>query len=209
MGAGYLIARKYAISFTTCSIRKPENLKIAKLYTSSHDWKRVRETVIADNVLQQRTLKSTKRLYREISSRLRQLTADEFELLLSGSDEEQNQLLWLASCRRYDFIYDFAVEVIREYVLRLDYKLPLYEFDAFWASKAMIDENLDSVALSTKKKARQIVFKMLREVGLVDEQNNIQQLFYSLRLIETIEASSRQDLAIFPISEAYIESLRI
>ena len=37
-----------------------------------------------------------------------------WSLLIDGNREEQIGLAWLAICRRYRFIYDFTVDVVRE-----------------------------------------------------------------------------------------------
>lgn len=193
--------RRYSISFTTCSIRKLETLKIAAIYFESRDWNAIRQTVLDRNILQQRTQRSMKRLYQELSSRLRLLNISEMDLLGSGTEQEQKLLLWLATCRRYDFIYDFAVEVLREQMLNFHMKIEPEDFDGFWASKAIVHDELDTVARSTRIKARQVVFKMLREVGLINEQNEIQLVTYTNRFIGTI---SERDLFIFPFDESMI-----
>jgi hypothetical protein len=182
-----------------------ESLKLVRLYQNESDWRAVRAIVMDKNTLQQRTERSRKRLYSELQSRLMTLTSDGLELLASGTDTEQRQLLWLAVCRRYRFIYDFAVEVLREKALRLDFQMSYGDWDAFWASKAIIHDELDQVARSTRKKCRQVVFKMMREAGLIGNDNKIQQLFYSDRLIKTIIQTSVADLRVFPVQDGQLQ----
>ena len=104
----------YSMSFTTAPLLFQETLLVAELYAAERDWQLVREQALRENLLQMRTVNSAKRIFSEISSRLRQLTPAQMELLLTGSRREQNYLLWLAYCKRYRFVYDFAVEVLRE-----------------------------------------------------------------------------------------------
>lgn len=195
----------YTFSFTTGALRRMESLKLVRLYQNESDWRAVRAIVMDKNTLQQRTERSRKRLYSELQSRLMTLTSDGLELLASGTDTEQRQLLWLAVCRRYRFIYDFAVEVLREKALRLDFQMSYGDWDAFWASKAIIHDELDQVARSTRKKCRQVVFKMMREAGLIGNDNKIQQLFYSDRLIKTIIQTSVADLRVFPVQDGQLQ----
>lgn len=203
-----MVTRNYSISFTTCSIRKTETLKLVALYNKQQDWNEVRRICLQENILQQRTQRSAKRLYRELASRLKCLNTEELDLLHSGAERDQDLLLWLATCRRYDFIYDFAVEVLRELVLNLQMIIQPYHFDSFWISKSIQDEDLEGVADTTKKKARQVLFKMLHEVGLVDTENRIQLVDFSQDLIEAISATNIDDLRIYPISNDLLQSLK-
>ena len=81
---------RYSMSFTSGTLLHRESLTIADLYAELHDWDAVRSTVLAENRLQMRTANASQRLYREIASRLKQLTADEFDLLLHGLLQEQS-----------------------------------------------------------------------------------------------------------------------
>jgi hypothetical protein len=63
-----LIDKNYSFSFTACSLRETETLKIASLYANLDNWTQVRTKVMADNLLQQKTESSLKRLYNELSS---------------------------------------------------------------------------------------------------------------------------------------------
>ena len=113
--------KKYSMSFTTATLLYRESLTSAQLYTELGNWDAVRDKVIAENLLQMRTLNASQRIVREVISRLKLLTPLELEILENGAYQEQNYILWLAVCKRYQFIYDFAVEVLREKFLRFDF----------------------------------------------------------------------------------------
>ena len=104
---------RYSMSFTTGCLFYRESVKLATLFVDLKDWNIVRNTVLADNLLQARTQNTSKRVCQEIISRLKTLSVQELELLNKGTSQEQAYLLWLAICRRYTFIGDFAVEIIR------------------------------------------------------------------------------------------------
>ena len=110
---------RYIMSFSTGGLFHHESVKLAALYLDLGDWSSVRDKVIAENLLQTRTLNTLKRVCREVVSRLRTLSSCELEFLIDGSHQEQAYLLWLAICRRYRFIADFAIEVLRERYLSL------------------------------------------------------------------------------------------
>ena len=105
---------RYSMSFTSGALLYRASLVIAELYAQLADWQAVRDRVLAGNLLQMRTNNASIRVCREVISRLKLLTPAELELLLGGLPDDQRYLLWLALCKRYRFIYDFAVEVIYE-----------------------------------------------------------------------------------------------
>ena len=196
---------RYSMSFTTGALLYPESLTVARLIQETGDWDRVRERVIAGNLLQMRTLNASKRVYREIASRLKRLTAAERALFLDGTRREQIHILWLAVCKRYRFIHDFAVEVVREKFLRLDFDLGYDDYDIFFSNKAEWHPEVAGVAESTRKKQRQFIFKMMREAELLTQEGQIAPAMLTPREIETIAAGSPAYLAVFPMSPTDLE----
>jgi hypothetical protein len=189
----------YSMSFTTAPLLFHKTLLVAKLYTAEQDWQLVRKNVLHDNLLQMRTVNASKRVFREISSRLKQLTPAQLKLLLDSNRPEQNYLLWLAFCKRYRFVYDFAVEVVREKFLRLDMELTHEAYDIFFNDKAEWHPEVERVAPSTRQKQRQIVFKTMREAEIITEQNQIIPARLSPRLTAVIRQDNPAHLAIYPI----------
>lgn len=194
--------KKYSMSFTTGSLFRQESLKIAGLFLDFRDWNAVRKKVLSENLLQTRTLNTLKRVYREISSRLKTLCEEELALIVNGTSQDQSQLLWLAVCRRYAFIYDFAKEVLRERFVSFKAVLKYEDFDAFFNQKAEWHDELDGIAHATHVKARQIIFKMMREAGLLTDSYLINPVLLSAQLLNAIPRQQRQDLLIFPIFQA-------
>jgi len=188
------------MSFTTGAILYQESLTVAMLFEEIGDWDTVRDRVIDANLLQMRTLNASKRIFREVASRLRQLTAAELELLCTGTRQEQSHLLWLAICKRYRFIYDFAVEVVREKFIRLDFDLPYNAYDVFFNNKAEWRPEVEGIAESTRKKLRQVLFRMMREANLLTQDNQILPAMPTPREIKVIAADSPSYLLVFPIS---------
>lgn len=196
---------KYSMSFTTGTLFHQESVNLAGLYLEKDDWNEVRDEVIASNLLQARTTNSAKRICREICSRLKHLNKDELELLVEGDHQEQAYLLWLAICRRYQFIYDFSVEVIRERFLTLRYDLGYEDYDVFFNAKMEWHEELEKITETTRNKLRQVMFKMLRESELLTLSNSIIPAMLSSRLINVICSHSNRDLHIFPIMETALQ----
>jgi len=195
---------RYSMSFTAGALLHQESLTVADLFEELGDWGRVRERVRDDNLLRMRTPSASKRIFKEVTGRLRQLTPAQLALLRTGNRQEQNHLLWLAICKRYRFIYDFAVEVVHEKFLRLDF-LSYDAYDVFFNDKAEWHPEVEGLAESTRKKLRQVLFKMMREANLLTQDNQIVPAMPTPREIKVITADSPFYLLAFPISPAEVQ----
>jgi len=178
---------------------------VAKLFEELGDWEAVRERVMDDNLLRMRTPSASKRIFWEVTGRLKHLTPAQLALLRTGTRQEQGHLLWLAICKRYRFIYDFAVEVVREKFIRLDFDLSYDAYDVFFNNKAEWHPEVEGVAESTRKKLRQVLFKMMREANLLTQDNQILPAMPTPREIEVITADSPSYLLAFPVSPTEIQ----
>ena len=79
------------MSFTTGGLFQRESIRLAELYLNLEDWGAVRDKVITSNLLQARMANTSKRISREIISRLAMLSANELNLLVHGYPREQAQ----------------------------------------------------------------------------------------------------------------------
>lgn len=192
----------YSLSFTTGTLLYRESVVIAEQFLVLQDWDAVREVVVGNNLLQARTLNTSKRVCQEVSSRLKTLSDSELHLLVQGTLQEQGYLLWLGVCRRYRFIADFGKEILHEKFTSLKTVLTYDDFDAFFNSKAEWHEELERIQPATKAKLRQVLFKMLREAGLLTVDNQITPALLSPRLVQAIAQENVADILIFPAFES-------
>lgn len=189
---------KYSMTFTTCSLLVQESIKVAELFSKENDWKKVSQIAADENLFQYRTVSSLKRTLSEIISRLKLLSEDALNLLINGYKEEQLQILWLAVCLRYPFIYEFSVEVIREKYRSMQYKIEQFDFDAFFNSKMNYHESLENITETTRKKLKQVLFKMMKEAEIIDKDDNVQVALLSDRIIKAIRSMDQKYLMVFP-----------
>lgn len=190
------------MSFTTGGLFRAESMQLAQEYCALEDWDAVSAKTITNNLLQSRTVTSLKRQTHEIISRLKTLQISEVEYLMDSSNQEQGYLLWLAVCRRYRFIADFAVEVLRERYVTMNSDLPSGAFDSFFNRQAEWHEELDSITDSTREKLRQVLFKILREADLLTVDNFINAALLTPGFIELVVQNDRAELAYFPVFTA-------
>ena len=189
----------YSMAFTTAPLLFQETMRVAELFSANPEWPLVRENVLQNNLLQRRTTNSSKRIFNEISSRLKQLTPEQLGLLLTGSRRDQNYLLWLAFCKRYRFVYAFAIEVVREKFLRLDMALPYEAYELFCNQKAEWHPEVERVAPATRIKQRQFLFRIMREAELLSKEHQIIPAVLSPQLTAVIQNDDPAHLAIYPV----------
>jgi hypothetical protein len=196
---------RYIMSFTTGSIFHQESVHLARLYLELGDWNAVREKVIEENLFQSRTQNTLKRFCREVMSRLKTLSSSELSLLTETNHQEQGYLLWIAICRRYLFIAEFAIEILREYFIALKKDVCLQDFDLFYNRKSEWYSELEQIQPSTRKKLRQVLFKILREAGLLTADNKIIPTMLSPRFVNVIPHDRRKDILFFPALESDLQ----
>ena len=192
----------YILSFTAAGVLRTESVALARLHQRCDNWEEVRANAIAENLLQARKSASAVRICRELVFRLQGLSAAELALLREGTSPEQDQLLWIGICRRYRLIAEFALEVLRQRFLAFGPPLSLSDFDTFYNRKADWSAELEALAPSTRKKLRQVLFRMLREARLTTDDGSIQPALLSERLCRVVGQARPADLLYFPIFES-------
>lgn len=121
------------------------------------------------------------------------------ELLIEGSYLEQKHMLWLAVCKRYRYIRDFAIEVIREKYLRMDYQVTDLDYTSFFNRKADWHEELEEITESTQNKIRQVLFRMLKEAEILSEDNVIIETILTQKEKRAMMEDAPISFKIFPM----------
>ena len=199
----------YRISFTSGSLYHRESVKLAELYPSYGDWERVSAHALRDNVLQARTESTAKRTCREVIARLKTLNGSEVSFLVEANHQDQAHLLWVAVCRLYRFVADFAVEVLHERFVAMKLDLSFEDFDAFYNRKSEWHSELDNASASTRDKLRQVLFRMLREAGLLAKDKTISAILPSPRLVELLRQNNPDEFFYFPVHESDIRGMSV
>lgn len=189
---------RYALSFTSGSLLMREALIAAPIYLQERSWAAVRQRLEAGNLLQARTFSTGHRLSREVAQRLTVFDDDELKLLVAATSSERGHLLWVAACRRYDLVGEFAEEVMRERFLLMTPRLGHDDFDSFLRGKALWHEEIAGLKDSTLRKLRSNLFRMLVEAGLLTEDGRILPATLSTRVLDALSARTPSDVRFFP-----------
>lgn len=200
MEESYDATSRYKLSFTSGGLLVREAEILASLYLQHRDWQAARITALEQNVLQTRTEASNQRILREVLPRLAVLKEIELEFLVEASPTERRQLMWVAACRRYELLGDFAEEVVRERFLLMTPWLNAEDFDRFIAGKTLWHPELEELKDSTRIKLRRNALLMLHQAELLSEQDEIIPVLLSERIIELLNAGEQSDIRFLPTS---------
>lgn len=191
----------YLMSFGTGGLYINESVAVARQHVAGRDWALTMIDAQERGAFPVRKASSARRSIREIVNRLKQLSSDELALLVEGERSEQAALLWLAACRAYRFIAEFAVEVLGDRFLSLRTSLTYDDFDAFLSAKEEWSPKLTSLSLSTRAKIRAVLFRLMREAEILSSDNGILGAMLSQRVLALIQVGNVDDLKYFPGAE--------
>ena len=203
------IESKYILSFTAASLRLNEMVKVALAAqdNGSSDLNIVKESGVVFGSVKNRT---TDREFREIRKRLEKLTPEQKNILIHGDLNSQKQIAFLAVCKHYAFIMDFTIEVIRDKVLLFDYQLHESDYNSFINSKILLHPELEEFSESTRKKAKQVMYRILEQAGIINNavEKTIQPQILQQEVINALVKEDPVLLKIFMMSDRDIKQLR-
>lgn len=189
----------YRMSFGLGGLFINESVDVARLHVSGETWEDTIARAMDEGTTSLPKSTSQRRTLREIVNRLSALTDAELALFAKTDDRtEQQALLWLAACRAYRFVAEFAVEVLRERYLSYRLDLSLEAFDIFWEEKAEWHSDVADISKSTRLKLRQVLYRMMREADILSADDKIQTAYLTSRLKALISEHRASDLAFFP-----------
>ncbi len=189
----------YRMSFSTGGLFLNESVEFASLHREDEAWEETQARAVKEGTTQLPKDASNTRSIREIKNRVSTLTAEELDFFVREADRaDQKALLWLACCRAYRFVREFAVDVLQDRYLSYQLDLPLEAFDIFFDAKAEWHDELAELSTSTRLKLRQILFRMMREADILSEQKEIQTYLLSSKLIAMIQSNTPEELNYFP-----------
>ena len=186
------------MSFVTGGLYVNESVAVARFHAPGEDWDVTAATAQQSGAFPVRKASSARRSIREIVNRLKWLSADELALLVDGQRSEQAALLWLAICRAYRFIGEFAVEVLNERFLSFRLDLTYDDFDTFLAAKEEWSPKLASLSSSTRTKLRAVLFRLMREAEILSPDDRILGAMLSPRVLTMIHSGNAEELRFFP-----------
>lgn len=186
----------YSLSYTAASLRRPESVTLARAFVAMPDWSEARRRCVEDDILMLRFESSRKRISSELIKRLKNLTASELEAL-AGTDDSalQTAVLWVGVCRTYEFVADFAEQVVAERWRSGKRDLPTGAYETFFEEAALVHPEVAKLTEGTRPRMRNQLYQMLREAGMLDSANGLLPLILPAAALDLFGA---RELAYFP-----------
>ena len=192
-------APTYKMSFVTGGLFLNESIEVARMHNPGEAWDETIRRALEHGVSSLPKAASRRRTLREIVNRISTLGEEELSFLVEEADrQDQQALLWLATCRAYRFVREFAAEVIHERFLSFKLDLPLETFDVLFEAKAEWDEGLNGISATTRAKLRQVLFRMMREANVITPESRILAAYVSPELKAMLARNCPSDLDLFP-----------
>lgn len=158
--------KKYSASLTGEPFLHYELVQIAKLKFKGLSDTEIAQKISAENIFKYKT---NKRVSRRIAAVLRRLSCLDhtlIKLLIDGRYETSRIVTFYSILKTNKLVHDFLSEVVKEnYILHKT--LSFTTFDIFLQSKEEQNPEISSWSESTKKKVRQVVFRILAEAGFI------------------------------------------
>lgn len=188
----------YTLSFTVGGLFLFEGIELARLRATCASWDEVRRTSHDDVFVAKGGASSVKRIRNEVIGRLSTLTSEEIGHLASGGMTDARALMWVAACRKYRILTEFAHEVLDERLRTYQPEIRVTDFDALMDAKGVHAEEIGRLAPSTRSRLRSGAFRMLREAELLDADNRVTSLPISGALRDLLARGPHAGLELIP-----------
>ncbi|BDY12484.1 hypothetical protein HCR_07960 [Hydrogenimonas cancrithermarum] len=200
-----MLMKKYQLSFTAVGLMPYEMQMVAQTYLEcGKDWNAAEKEIIERNILQKMTKATLKRKLQEFKKRCTALNDE--ELMRLAENKEIKAFAFLSAIKTYALLYEFCIEVLRNKYLNFDPVLLESDWNNFIESKKNISPDLAQKSESTIHKAKQVIFNMLKGVGLIEGTTNRQIVrpYLSKDFVSCVCRDNPKWLAAFLYSESDI-----
>jgi hypothetical protein len=186
---------QFKLSFTAIALGLREAEAMLGLWRHERDWDGVGEAAVEGNIFQKSSSASTRRIFRELRQRLEFLDPQTLEQFDQVSTDEQRAILLIAACKCYPFLFDFIHSTLADKLAVFDYAVSTEDFDLYWNRTEIDHPELEDIADSTRKKIRQVTFRLLTEAGLFSSTRQPQMT--PIHISPAIEAVLLREGAIY------------
>lgn len=164
----------------------------------------IRQQAIEENVLAIRTDSANRRVVAETTRRLSALTVGELSYLAGpdSSTSDREALMWIAMCRYYAIVGEFAGEVLKKHYLTGNTHLDFEDYDRFIADKATWHPELENISEGTAKKLRSNLFKAMVAAHLFDKNSDTVVPFLPSPSLVDILMKRPDSFGFFPMRES-------
>lgn len=171
------------------SLLIPESRIIAGLLRKGVNEKQWHQAIVVDNLLQKTSPVAAKRQARLIKKRLQSMPESFWELVEQSSHEIAKHALLAAAIKHSRLLGDFLDNIVRDHWRTFQKSLNNKDWEEYMNLCAQKDPCVDNWSESTKKKLRQVVFRILFEASYIDGTK-------SKKLLPVVIASEVRDFLV-------------
>lgn len=154
------------------SLMVRESRIVAELLLIGADQEAWKAAIYDENRLQKARPATAKRVAQAIRKRLERLEPSFWQLLRDGDDQLATQVAFCAALSRNLLLVEFLETVVADAFVTQAETLEFYPWNDFLAERAIRDPAIAGWTDSSRRKMGQVVFRMLTEVGLMDDGRN-------------------------------------
>ena len=178
------------------SLMVRESRIIARLLlqgASEDEWK---QAIQDNNELQKRTPATAKRFANVIRKRLELLEPEFWQALRDGDDELATQVAFVSALQRNLLLLEFMERVVKDAYLERVEKIDAYQWLDFLEECGNKDSKIYDWKDTTKQKMGGVVFRMLSEVGFIENARTkkIQNVLIRPEVKDMLENTFRKRL---------------
>ncbi len=163
----------YSASITAGSLLIHESKKIASILMTGLSPGEVMKQVAQENLLQKRSPRSSRKQCSLILNRLTSMQPDILKLICEGDYLLSVQSLLACSVKHSRLLGDFMLRVIGSRVRIIDDRLSNRDWEKFLESCELEYPHLRRFTDSTRKKLRQVIFRILVESKYLESQKTL------------------------------------
>ena len=193
---------RYDYAFTAAALKFHDFMRLAH-HVKNEELYDALDTLDPHAIMRRENKRTNKREFQELVKRYSNLTSEQKYLLTEIDLESQKHLSLLAICKTYRIIRDFLSEVVRDKLLMMEYELEEGHYNTFLNRKKEIHPTLESFADSTEKKARQVIWRILTEGGVINNtrEKRIIPQFLNPQIIQVIKRDDPNLLKVFLMND--------
>ena len=149
-----------------------ESRMIAGLLLENADSNQWHQATEIENILQKRSPAAAKRQAKLIRNRLILMKPELWEMIREGSADIAVQAALAATIKHSRLVGDFMDTVIRQNWLIFSKKITSRDWEEFFETCIQIDTNVGNWTESTRKKLKQVVFRIMAESKYIASTRN-------------------------------------
>ena len=180
---------RYDAHITAGSLLIRESRAIAVLLLQKPTPKQWRKAIVVDNILQKTAPSSAIRMARLLRQRLETMPPELWSLVADSPRDTAVQLLLACTVKQSRILGDFMLRVVHPRYREFAVQLHSRDWDHFLEECRQIDPTIDSWSQTTKRKMREVLFRILSEVGY----------------LESTRSRKLQPVAVLPEVRTYLE----